>query len=89
MNLQNEKSLNQEKLNQNMERLGFIDGKPTPAQRQFINHVDHEIFRFLGTIHALYMDAMDVEYEDMEWDIEKINEIRKKVEEVLNLPDIY
>lgn len=65
------------------------DGEPTDAQIQLQDHIDNEIFRFLGTMRGIYLDAADVEHEDLEWDIEKISAIRKKVESVLNLPDMY
>lgn len=71
-------------------QLGYIaDGEPTDAQTQLQDQIDNEIFRFLGTMRGLYFHAADQEHEDMEWDIEKISEIREKVESVLGLPDIY
>ena len=70
--------------------LGYIaDGEPTDAQIKFQDHIDNEIFHFLGTMRGIYFHALDQEHADMKWDIEKISEIRNKVEEVLGLPDIY
>lgn len=71
-------------------RLGYMEeGEPTDDQLQLQDLIDNEIFRFLGTMRGIYYHAADLEHEDMEWDIEKIAEIRTKVESVLNLPDVY
>lgn len=70
--------------------LGYItNGEPTDAQVQLQDRIDNEIFRFLQTIRGIYLDAADIEYEDMEWDIDKITEVRIEVENVLNLPSVY
>lgn len=82
----------QQKFDANFElkQLGYIaDGEPTDAQIHLQDLIDNEIFRFLGTMRGIYFHAADQEHEDMEWDIEKISEIREKVESVLSLPDIY
>lgn len=70
--------------------LGYTaDGEPTDAQIQLQDHIDNEIFRFMGTMCGIYYDATDMEHEDIEWDIDKISRIREVIESVLGLPDVY
>lgn len=69
---------------------GYIkNGEPTDKQVELQDEIDNEIFQFLNNMKKIYTNAFNQNSKNVDWDIEKITNIRHKVEEVLDLPQIY
>jgi hypothetical protein len=67
----------------------FAEGEPTDAQIELQDEIDNTIFNFMNEINYIYTNATGNPVKELDWDIEKITEIRHLVEKLLNLPDIY
>lgn len=67
----------------------YTEDGPTDEQLKVQDEIDNEIFSFIGTLRGIYHHHADLEHADLDWDIEKITDIRLAAEKVLDLPNIY
>lgn len=63
--------------------------EPTDAQTNLQDEIDGAIQALFDTMRELYANASGKDIPEVEHDISKLTDIREKVEQLLELPDVY